>query len=141
MKRALPIIIFFGVTFAVLIFLTYYEPPKRDVLDEGIWKVANLIDTPLVEGTTLTIRFHDGNVKGSSGCNTFSGRYEVQNEHITITALELTTDNCMKPGIMEQERAFTKFLAEVDTFAVSKDELVLTAKDGGLVKFESMLTE
>ena len=141
MKRALPIIIFFGVAFAVLLFLTYYEPPKRDVLDEGIWKVVDLKESSLVEGTTLTIRFHDGNVKGSSGCNTFSGRYEVQKESITISALNLTTDNCMKPGIMDQERTFTNFLANVDSFVVTKDELTLTAKDDSLVKFISMLNE
>ena len=88
MKKFLPIIVILGAIFLVLLFLTYWERPKRDILDDSIWKVVVLNNTPLLEGTTLTLRFHDRKINGSSGCNRFSGRYKVEGEEIYITKLE-----------------------------------------------------
>lgn len=139
MKRYLPVLIFFLAVFGILLFLTYYEPPRRDVLDESIWKVTDLNKSPMVEGTTLTIRFHDGVVRGSSGCNTYEGVYDLDKNKIAIGKLKLTTDNCMKPGIMEQEREFTNFLMQAATFSITANQLTITKGDGGQVILISML--
>lgn len=139
MKRCLPMILIISTIFIGLLLLTYWEPPQRDVLDESIWKVVNLNNEPLVKEITLTIRFHDRKVNGSSGCNTFKGRYEVEGEKITINILEATTDNCLNPGIMGQERAFMNYLVEVSTFSVSDQNLILITSEGIEGKFISML--
>ena len=107
MKKYLPLIIVPVVIFLVLLVLTYWKPPKRDVLDGSIWKVVNLNDRSLLFGTTLTLRFHNRKVSGSSGCNRFNGRYRVTDENIDIYKLEfLTTDNCLNPGIMDAGTSF-----------------------------------
>ena len=71
MKRYLPILITLGLIFLVLIVLTYWEPEKKDVLDGSIWQVEEINAQPLLEFSTLTIRFHNQKISGSSECNRF----------------------------------------------------------------------
>ncbi len=139
MKRYLPIFIVVGVILLVLIFLTYWEPPPRDVLDESIWKVIDLNSEALIEETTLTIRFHNRKVNGSSGCNRFAGRYKVEEDALTITIREATTDNCLNPGIMDQEKVFMGYLQRATGFQVVGQELTIFTGEDGKVVFFSML--
>ena len=139
MKKFLPIVIVIGAIFLVLIFFTYWEPPQRDVLDDTIWKVLDLNGEPLIEETTLTIRFHDRKVSGSSGCNRFNGRYEVEGDTLTITIREATTDNCLNPGVMKQENFFKGYLVTASSFGLEGQELTISTVDGGEVIFISML--
>lgn len=140
MKKYLPFIAIGGILL-VLIFLTYWEPPKRDDLDKSIWKVVNLNNTELVEGTTLTIRFHNQKISGSSGCNTFKGRYELNGEEIRLSILEQTTTNCLKPEIMDQERLFIGYLKKLSAFGLSGEQLITTTVDGARVEFAWMASE
>jgi len=139
MKKFLPIVIVIGAIFLVLIFLTYWEPPPRDVLDDTIWRVIDLNDEPLIDETTLTIRFHDRKVSGSSGCNRFNGRYKVAGDTLTITIREATTDNCLNPGVMKQENSFKGFLMVAISFSLEGQELTIVTVDGSEVIFISML--
>jgi heat shock protein HslJ len=140
MKKYLPILIVVGAFFIALLIMTYVKPQKHDVLDETIWKVVYMDNTPLLEETTLTIRFHKRKVKGSSGCNTFSGRYEVEEDSIKITDLELTTANCMNPKIMQQEKMFTGLLEQISQFTLSDEELTTITNIGDVVRFVSLLS-
>lgn len=139
MKKYLPLIIVPTIIILVLLFLTYYEPPKRDILDGSIWKVINLDDAPLVEHTTLTIRFARARVFGSSGCNTFKGRYEVEENGIQITHLVLTTNNCMNPQVMQNERDFTGYLRNSTAFTLSGNGLSIITDNGEMVEFLTMV--
>ena len=138
MKKLLFGLIAMGILILVLLILSNWEPPKRDILDGTIWKVVSLNNTPLVKSTTLSIRFHNRNVSGSSGCNTFTGRYKVDEESISIDKIELNATNCLFPGTMDEERAFIKYLQEDANFNFSEQELTLTTKNGNIVKFISL---
>lgn len=130
-----------GIIILVLLVLSNWKPPKRDVLDGSIWKVLELNNTPLVENTTLTIQFNNRKVNGSSGCNTFSGRYEIKEESIRIYDLELKTENCLNTGIMDEERSFIKYLPDIINFKFSGQKLNLTTNNGNSVNFVSLITK
>lgn len=138
MKKLLIGLIATGILILVLLVLSNWEPPKRDILDGTIWKVVSLNNTPLVKSTTLSIRFHNWNVSGSSGCNTFTGRYKITEENISITDIEMNTTNCLFPGTMDEERTFIKYLQEVVNFTFSGQELTLKTKNGNIVKLVSL---
>lgn len=130
MKRYLPIIITFGVIFIVLVLLTYWEPGKKDVLDASIWRVEKLNSTPMLVFSTLTLRFHNRKISGSSECNRFQGRYEITGDEIAIKVLERTTDECMQPGIIEQDDAFIDNLENAVRYSFSENDLKLYSKEG-----------
>lgn len=141
MKNYLPILIVVGVILLVLLFLTYWEPPRSDILDESIWKVNDLNSEPLIPETTLTIRFHRRKVNGSSGCNRFNGRYQIEDDTLTISIRESTSENCLNPGIMDQERAFMQYLQEARSFKIDGQGLTIFTGEDGEVVFTSMLKE
>lgn len=130
MKRYLPIIITLGLIFLILIVLTYWEPEKKDVLDGSIWQVDEINLQPLLEFSTLTIRFHNQKINGSSECNRFKGRYKISGEAIQLEVLERTTDDCMEPGIMHQDEEFILILEKAARFSFSGDDLKFYTVEG-----------
>ncbi len=130
MKRYLPILITLGLIFLVLIVLTYWEPEKKDVLDGSIWQVEEINTQPLLEFSTLTIRFHNQKISGSSECNRFKGRYTIAADIIHFEVLERTTDECMEPGIMRLDEDFINSLEKAARFSFSGNELKLYTEDG-----------
>lgn len=125
MKKYLPIIITLGLIFLVLIVLTYWKTPKKDVLDGSIWRVETLDSNQMIRYSTLTIRFHNNKINGSSECNRLKGRYEITGDVIRIDILERTTEKCMEPGIIEQDERFIEHLTRAEHFMLSGSDLKL----------------
>jgi heat shock protein HslJ len=123
MKRYQSLIIIIGVMFLILIALTYIKPGKKDVLDGSIWRVEEFNSTPIIEFTTLTMRFHNQKINGSSECNRFKGRYEIRGDLISIEVTERTVEGCMKPDVIEQDEALISSLEQVVSFIVSGNDL------------------
>ena len=141
MKKYLPVVIVLGVILFVLTFPTYGEPQQSDVLDDSIWKIIDLNGEPLVKGTTLTIRFHNHKVSGSSGCNRFSGRYRVDADSITIIIKQETTKNYPTPDVLRQEDAFKRYLLDVSSFIMEGQVLTHLTEQGGAIIFSSLLSK
>ena len=59
-------------------------PSAADPLDGTSWELYAYRKSRPVEGTTLTIKFEDGQVSGSAGCNSFGGSYQVNGEKIAF---------------------------------------------------------
>lgn len=138
MKKLLLLLLFFGLSIILLLFLSNWKQPARDVLDRSLWRVVQLENAALLPDSTLTMRFHSQKVNGSSGCNTFKGTYAVKGEEITITLLERTSDNCMNPAIMEQERAFVALLPQVTRFTLSAESLTLWIGESSEINLVSL---
>lgn len=130
MKKYLPIFITLGLIFLVLIVLTYRKPAKKDILDGSIWRVERLESTPMLDFSTLTLRFHNHKISGSSECNRFYGTYEISAEEIMIEVLERTEENCMEPGIIQQDEVFIAHLINAARFSFSGNDLKLLTSDG-----------
>lgn len=77
----------------------------------------------------------DGKVSGSSGCNTYSGGYQVDGNKIKIGQLATTQKMCAAP-IMEQEKAYLKALQSSATWSFFNGILGMrTAQDAMSVNF------
>jgi heat shock protein HslJ len=101
----------------------------------GSWQVTALLgddalSSPLA-GTELTATFaEDGQLSGSSGCNTYSGAYTVDLGAIQIEDVTGTKKACAEPsGVMEQETAYLALLARAAAFAVDGRTLELVDVD------------
>jgi putative lipoprotein len=130
LKKYLPIFIVIGGSLVLLLFLTYWKPAQKDILDQSLWQVTLLDKNPLLEKTTLTLRFHNNKVNGSSGCNRFQGKYKVSGSDIEFTELEMGTERCMNPGIMEQETFFNNLLLNCTSFKLETGQLTFFTQEG-----------
>jgi len=88
--------------------------------------------TGVLGGTSLTAVFGtDGNLSGSSGCNTYIGPYKVDGDSITIGPLASTRMAC-EQAIMDQETQYLAALQSSATFKVEGSTLEQRTKDGAL---------
>lgn len=96
-------------------------------LDGSEWFLVNMNNQLLQAGNVITIKFTEGQVSGSAGCNSYGGDYTIsQDDVINIGMIMSTAMACLNSdGIMEQERIYLMKLAETSYFQVVGDELFM----------------
>lgn len=76
----------------------------------GEWAVLAIGDEAVAAADGLTVTFApDGGLSGSTGCNTFSGRYEARGAGVTIGPLRMTRRGCPEAA-MRREAAMMRVL-------------------------------
>jgi len=81
-------------------------------------------------GTTLTLAFGDGVLKGFGGCNSLRARYSVNGDQIAVGTVATTRRTCPGEGVMQQEREFIAALRSTTTWAFSGALLDMHRPDG-----------
>ncbi|MFC2034387.1 META domain-containing protein [Chloroflexota bacterium] len=80
----------------------------------------------VLEGTEVSATFTgaEGQVRGSAGCNSYFGGYEIEGSNLSVTQIGNTEMYCMEPeGRMDQEQAYLKALQAAETFMVQDGKL------------------
>jgi heat shock protein HslJ len=116
---------------APLVFQAEPEPTLEGVT----WKVTGFNNgrsavVSAVTGTSLTLTFENGVVRGSSGCNTFRAPYTSEGNHLSIGAAATTRKACGAEGVMEQERKFLAALKTALVWTVESGTLDVHRADG-----------
>jgi putative lipoprotein len=98
---------------------------------DGEWRVREIAGEMLAGPKLVTLHFNSGGRLGGAGpCNTYGGRWQIENGRVKVDQL-LSTMMACPPPVGEQERAFLAILqnlqgAQVDT----EGALVLTGVEG-----------
>ena len=111
-------------------------PPAGDPLEGTSWVLRTYGGASLIPGTEITLTFEEGQVRGSSGCNTYGGSYQVDGDKITMTDLYMTEMACLDPeGVMDQELEYLELLRDAQAFQVDGAELVIEAASDEVLAF------
>jgi heat shock protein HslJ len=110
----------------------------RDTLNGTAWTLTSIDNIPPLEGRKLSIAFAEGKLSGSSGCNSYSGSYEINGEKISAGPIAMTLMACVDPGVMDQEQSFLAYLGDLKTFVRSDGQLQLFRSDGKSLTFIPM---
>ena len=84
------------------------EPQIASDLTGRVWYLETYKDaqgnqTPLLAGSQITAEFgSDGTLSGSSGCNRYSGSYQVDGDQLQIGALASTMMACLDPAGLKE---------------------------------------
>ena len=81
---------------------------------------------PLVDGTVISLRFDDGRVGASLGCNHLGGPYELDGDRLLVEDLSTTEMGC-DPERHAQDEWFAGILQSEPTVVVDGDAMTLTA--------------
>lgn len=84
----------------------------------------------LVPGTLITIRFADGQLSASAGCNIMGGAYRIEGERLRVDAASVTEIGC-DPARHAQDDWLFAFLGSAPTFRLTGNDLVL--ESGGTI--------
>lgn len=87
-----------------------------------------------VTAPSITLEFPaDGQVRGSSGCNTYSGTYTVQNNTIAFGELISTLKACTDEQVMQAEQEYLTALKTAGEFVVTGPQLTIQYDAGSKV--------
>jgi len=124
---------FIGLILALLSFsvLAY----GQRVLTGIEWRLISLgpagSETTAVAGTTVTLRFgEDNRATGSTGCNSFSGTYQVRGDNISFSRLASTRRACLDQNANEQEQRFLSTLGSANRFRLTRGRLTILSDRG-----------
>jgi heat shock protein HslJ len=107
-----------------------------DPLDGTSWTLTAYRKTRPIPGTMIDITFEDGELRGSAGCNSYFGSYEVSGSTITVGDVAMTEMACMEPeGVMEQETEVLAILTAGETFQIDDGQLQIFRPDGEALTF------
>lgn len=103
------------------------------------WEVVNYNNgkqavVSVLADSEISLNFSaDGQVSGKSGCNTYSGGYEANDDQLKISPLAATLMACDKPaGVMEQEQQYLTALQNAATFEIAGDTLTIRDASGAM---------
>jgi heat shock protein HslJ len=140
-KTRIVIFLAFGLCAGLLILAACTSSSQGGVgdLTASGWNLSQLVDQPLVSGSSITAQFtSDGKVGGSAGCNQYSGAYKTSGDNIQISSPLASTMMACAQELMDQESAYLKALGEVQSFKIVGDTLTLNdAKDKSLLVFKA----
>jgi heat shock protein HslJ len=111
------------------------QPPAQGSALPGTeWVLVSLHGEAPIAGKAITLRFEEGSVEGSGGCNTYGGSYATSEESLRLSDLYWTEMACMEPeGIMAQEQAYLSALNSAAGYRIENDRLELTDEAGAQV--------
>ncbi|MFC2045191.1 META domain-containing protein [Chloroflexota bacterium] len=91
--------------------------------------------TTVIAGTEITATFDStySQIRGSAGCNSYSGDYESNNSDLAIRQIAYTEMACLNPaGIMEQEQKYLDVLMDAESYQVEDETLQINC-DGEIL--------
>jgi heat shock protein HslJ len=94
------------------------------------WVLVSLAGNQVPSDVYISASFAgDGSIGGSSGCNSYSAQYEVDDDKITIGPGATTLMACPEP-VMEQEMAYLQALGSAASYKLDGENLVLLDEKG-----------
>ena len=91
-------------------------------------------ETSLVAGTTVTLKFgEDGRASGSTGCNSYSGTYQVRGDSLSFGRLISTRRACLDQNANQQEQRFLAALESASRFRLTSNRLTIMSDRGRTV--------
>jgi len=88
-------------------------------------------ESGVVAGTTVTLRFgEDGQASGSTGCNSYSGSYQVRGDNISFSRLVSTRRACLDQNANQQEQRFLSALEAANRFRLLTNRLTILSDRG-----------
>lgn len=110
--------------------------PARGVVspEDATWTLARLAGEPAraagAEAPTLRLDSATGRASGNTGCNGFSGPYELRGDSILFGTLVSTRRACVDEGMNRQEAAYLGMLSEARTWRLAGDTLLIEGGRG-----------
>jgi len=90
----------------------------------------------VLAGTRVTATFDsaEDQVKGSAGCNTYFGDYQISGNNLSIPVIANTEMYCLEPeGIMEQENQYLSAMRAAESYEIQNGKLRIIAGSQVLV--------
>lgn len=94
------------------------------------WQLTSINDVPAVEQAPATLSFGDPNIiAGSTGCNIYTGNYEVGADANLRLSQTISTAFTCHPSLKAQEEAMQLVFNNTQSYSIEGDTLTITSPD------------
>jgi heat shock protein HslJ len=103
-----------------------HNPLAAAGLEGTDWQIAQYrTDSGLADAAPAVLRFEDGRLSGSAGCNRLLGGYSLDGDKLSVAPNMASTMMACPPPLMAQDQFVTKALGQVAGYALGADGLML----------------
>jgi heat shock protein HslJ len=111
-------------------------------LDGTAWELQRIVDMPLLEGTSISIAFEGGEMRGNAGCNHYFGSYTLNSVGgLQFGVIAQTEMACLEGGVMEQESTYLQHLSTIAKAVRQGTQLTLQDAAGDDILTYSLVSE
>ena len=100
------------------------------------WTAIRVGDQPTVAGSQPTAAFAAGELKGSTGCNSYFGSYQYAAGVIKIGQIGSTAMACLDGAINATEQRFTAAMQGASSVSIDPAGRMIFDGSGGSITFE-----
>ena len=102
------------------------ETSSSLVLVGSDWRVESINQQGIIDNSMGSMRFYDADqrVSGTTGCNRFSGAFELDQNSLVMTRMISTRKACV-PALMNQEQRFLSTLSAITQARTNKNGLLI----------------
>ena len=104
-------------------------------LDGTSWELVSIGNQRPIDGSTVTISFENGQVRGNSGCNSYGGEYQLSGDKVEFGMLMSTMMACTDTAMMDQESTFIQLLGDAQRLEIVDGQLQIYRSDGEALMF------
>ncbi|HSK88018.1 MAG TPA: META domain-containing protein [Anaerolineales bacterium] len=119
-------------------------PGAEATLENTPWSLVSFgpseTESPLVEGSTITLILTEGQAGGTGGCNAYGGVYQIEADTVSFDQLTRTEIACADERVTEQEQRYFQALESAGRYELDGNLLRIWYDDGaGVLVFETLL--
>lgn len=112
-------------------------PPES--LENTSWTIIMIDQLPVIEGIATDLRFSDGKVSASGGCNRISGSYTTKGGDIIFGAIIATRMACPEKQMAQEAKLMSLLKGKVTTRYTVNGDLILTNESGQRATFKQVI--
>jgi heat shock protein HslJ len=101
-----------------------------DPLTGTAWLLQSLDNQTRLSATQVTLKFENGQIMGSDGCNSYSTSYTLNKRNINLNKNIASTMMACPEPIMQQASAYTTALVQIVAYKIEGQQLSLVDASG-----------
>jgi len=104
------------------------------------WRMVSMDGRNLIEGSTITLAFHDENqISGHAGCRGYVAVYQATGDDMGIEWVAMTESACRSAeALQRQEEEYTTILGWATNYRLSQGQLEILTARGEVLLFEPL---
>jgi heat shock protein HslJ len=104
-----------------------------DPLTGTAWLLQSLDNQTGLSATQVTLKFENGQIMGSDGCNSYSTSYRLNKRNINLNKYIASTMMVCPEPIMQQASAYTTALVQIVAYKIEGQQLSLVDESGKIL--------
>ena len=114
------------------------DPMTDQTLDQTDWTLTSVLGRPVADGSGASILFdrEQGRVSGSTGCNSFTGAYDVVGTLLSLDGVGMTRMAC-PPELSQLETDVLEAFRRAGSYRILGNELQLVGDAGPVAVYQA----